>query len=250
MFDAIRNIIIWRILKVPPKPDAPAGATGSVQIFRAAEGFYKLQLFKWVLRQIGPAIGLIVGLAFLAGLGAHEHGIGQVFYILEIVGIIMFLLQLPITLLMVKLNYEYRWYIITDRSLRIREGLAEVKEKTMSFANIQNLSIHQGPLQRILGIQDLQVRTAGGGGGLAGAEGSENGGESLHLAYFRGVNNAEEIRDLIRHHLEKIKDSGLGDPDEDHDKRESGEADHIDAEVLSAAEQLLDEVRRLRRTLS
>ena len=89
-------------------------------------------------------------------------------------------------------------YMITDTSLRIREGLIVVRERTMTFANIQNLSICQGPLQRLLGIADLKVRTAGGGGGQGQGQGQaeKTGSANMHLGYFRGVDNAAEIREL------------------------------------------------------
>ena len=36
----------------------------------------------------------------------------------------------------------------------------------------------------------------------------------MHLAYFRGVQNAAEIRDLMLERLRRWRDTGLGDPDE------------------------------------
>ena len=65
----------------------------------------------------------------------------------------------------------------------------------MTFANIQQISIRQNPVQRLLGIADVQVRTAGGGSS-GGGSGHEMG-ESMHEAFFRGVDNAEEIRSAI-----------------------------------------------------
>jgi uncharacterized membrane protein YdbT with pleckstrin-like domain len=113
-------------------------------------------------------------------------------------------------LAVLRLNFEKRWYIVTDRSLRIREGVATVREMTVNFANIQNISISQGPLQRILGIGDLRVDTAGGGGGGHGKQASQN----LHTAWFRGIDNANDVRELIQQRLRVLKDSGLGDHEE------------------------------------
>lgn len=89
----------------------------------------------------------------------------------------------------------------------------------MTFSNIQNVAIRQGPLQRFFGIADVEVRTAGGGGGGSGGGQHENpSAENMHIGYFRGVDNAEEIRDLIMNHLRRLSASGLGDPDEaDHE---------------------------------
>jgi uncharacterized membrane protein YdbT with pleckstrin-like domain len=113
----------------------------------------------------------------------------------------------------VKLDFEKRWYLVTDRSLRLREGILHVREMTITFANIQNISISQGPIQRALGIADLRVDTAGGS---APARGKHKDGraQSLHTAFFRGVDNANAIRELIQTRLRELKDSGLGDLEE------------------------------------
>ncbi len=68
-----------------------------------------------------------------------------------------------VSLALVRLNFEKRWYIVTDRSLRVREGILNVREMTVTFANIQNISISHGPVQRAIGIAELRVDTAGGG---------------------------------------------------------------------------------------
>jgi uncharacterized membrane protein YdbT with pleckstrin-like domain len=125
--------------------------------------------------------------------------------------ILLFLLFSAFNLAVVRLTFEKRWYLVTDRSLRVREGVISIREMTVNFANIQNISVSQGPLQRILGISDLRVDTAGGGGGTSrGKEVSQN----LHTAWFRGIENATDVRALIQDRLRHLKDSGLGDHEE------------------------------------
>ena len=240
--------LITRFLKVPPEPEPPLGSPGSVRVFNAAPGYFHYRLAVWIFGQVGTLIGLVVGLAFLAG-GIEFAAIPigrEVAMLLEAVGIGLFLVQLPLSFLMVRLDYRYRWYMITDTSLRIREGLLSVRERTMTFANIQNLSLKQGPIQRLFGISDLQVRTAGGG--------SESVGESkkelaeamnMHIGYFRGVDNAEEIRDLILGRMRGLRDTGLGDPDDSLavSPVPASTAEGTDAAV-AAAQELLAEVRR------
>ena len=123
----------------------------------------------------------------------------------------------------------------------------------MTFANIQQITIRQGPLQRLLRIADLEVRSAGGGSGSHYGEGSGHGGgtHSMHLGYFRGVENAGAIRDLMLERLRRWRDTGLGDPDEAQPVRPASEpiADSCSV-VLAAAEQVLAEVRALRRAMS
>jgi uncharacterized membrane protein YdbT with pleckstrin-like domain len=124
--------------------------------------------------------------------------------------------QLVITYSILRIDYEQRWYVLTDRSLRVREGVLRLNEKTMTFANIQHLTVRQGPIQRLLGIADVEVRTAGGGGATPGAQpGGGRATASTHTAYFRGVDNAEEIRNVIRDRIRHHRDTGLGDPDDE-----------------------------------
>ena len=82
----------------------------------------------------------------------------------------------------------------------------------MSFANVQQVVVTQGPLQRLLGIADLRVQSAGGGGD----QHERGGSESLHTGVFHGVVNANEIRDLILERLRAYRHAGLGDPDDSH----------------------------------
>lgn len=200
---------VARWLKVPPEPEPPAGAPGSLRRFRASPNYLKYRLVQWGLKQAAAIWGLLVGLIFVTQLDE----LSLVFNALEILAWVGFVFQFFFTLAMVFVDWDLRWYLVTDRSLRIREGVGKVTEKTQSFANIQNLSIRRGPLQRLLGIADVEVKTAGGGGGQAGDK-KEIGKEDLHSAYFRGVDNAEEIRDVILARLRRFRDAGLGDPDE------------------------------------
>jgi membrane protein YdbS with pleckstrin-like domain len=132
---------------------------------------------------------------------------------LHLLPLVVELLSMPFTYALAWLDYDQRWYITTDRSLRIREGLWRVREVTLTFANIQQMTIRQGPVQRFFGIADLVVTTAGGGGGATSDPG-QIAKEPVHTGVLRGVSNAEEIRDWILAKSRELKDSGLGDPDD------------------------------------
>ncbi len=168
--------------------------------------------------------------------------------IVELIGLLGYLAQIPITYALLRLDYELRWYIVTDRSLRIRQGLWRVQESTMSFANLQQVAVTQGPLQRWLKLADVRVQSAGGGGGR---EDSARGrGENLHTGIFHGVADAPEIRDLILDRLRRFRATGLGDPE---DARElSGGLDLNEPPsdpTLAAARALLNEAHALHQTL-
>lgn len=235
--------LLAKLLKIPTPPEAPAGASSSVRIFRAAPAYFQYRLVVWGIQQVAGGIGLVVGLGFLQALPPMHPGVLALLRLLEGVAIISFAAQILFSLALVHLDYRFRWYLVTDRSLRIREGTLSVREQTMSFSNIQNMTVLQGPLQRALGIQDLQVRTAGGGGELPGnPKQGHPGAHDMHLAFFRGVTDAASIRDAILEKLKELRGSGLGDPD---DERAAGEAPAWRPALESAA-RLLREARALR----
>lgn len=247
--------LITRFLKVPPEPEPPLGSPDSIRVFNAAPGYFHYRLALWGIRQTGALIGLIVGLAFVSG-GIEVAAFPlsrELAMLIEAVGVGFFLVQLPLSFLLVRLDYRYRWYMTTDTSLRIREGITTVRERTMTFANIQNLSLKQGPVQRVFGISDLQVRTAGGGGAESSEESKKGHSEAdnMHVGYFRGVDNAEEIRDLILARMRGMRDSGLGDPDEQAAARAAAPIAAVDSnELLAVAQEMLAESKRLRAVLT
>jgi uncharacterized membrane protein YdbT with pleckstrin-like domain len=244
---------LLRFLRVPPEPDPPLGAPGSMRVFQAAPNYFRYQLVTWGLGQAGALWGLVVGLTFLRYVPMlPDFPWKGWLYVAEGIGIAFYVIQLPLTLLAVTLDFRMRWYIVTDRSLRVREGLMRVREQTMGFANIQNLAIRQGPLQRLLGIADLEVRTAGGGDGGHGKGQHQKKQQSLHLAYFRGVDNAEEIKTLILERLRRLRGSGLGDPDEGEEAEPAAALPAAPGatSALAAARELVEEARRLRRAIA
>jgi uncharacterized membrane protein YdbT with pleckstrin-like domain len=81
---------------------------------------------------------------------------------------------------------------------------------TVSFANIQDVAVTQGPIERMLGLSNVRVTTAGGGGHTQ----NKQAGPNLHQAWFRGIDNAEEVKTLILDRLRALKDSGLGHREE------------------------------------
>ncbi len=173
-------------------------------------------------------------------------------WVLKIGGLTLYLLQLPLTYAIRRLDFEMRWYVVTDRSLRIRTGVWSVQESTMSFANLQQVEVTQGPLQRLLGLADVKVQSAGGSDNPRGKPSDD-----LHTGHFHGVDNAHEIRDLIQDRLRRFRESGLGDPEEVRHAAQAATAQHHaaaavvnpppdDTDVLVAARELAAEAKALR----
>lgn len=221
MYNAFRGFC-ERLLRVPPDPETPPGDEASTRRFRAAPNYYKYLLCLALLRTVFFLFVIVVSLvvpAIVAGFQIAKNGSywAVVFWIIPVALILLVVLFSAFYLAVVRLTFEKRWYLVTDRSLRVREGVISVREMTVNFANVQNISISQGPLQRVLAIADLRVDTAGGGGAAAshGQQVSQN----LHTAWFRGIENAGEVRALIQDRLRHLKDSGLGDHEELTDKR-------------------------------
>jgi membrane protein YdbS with pleckstrin-like domain len=258
--------VLLRMLRVPPAPSPPAGSAESTRIFRASPSYFRYNQLRWVLKQLGA----LVGVAFLIGgnwffdvfswipwsvipLPAGVIAIlrSKLLFFVEAIGLGVLIVQAPITYAMVRLDYAMRWYIVTDRSLRIREGLTRVREMTMTLANVQNLTIEQGPIQRLLGISDLRVRSAGGGGAGEDSDASETAAASMHVGYMRGVDDAPQIRDSILARLRQLRDAGLGDPDDEIAiAGRSADAPAVaGGDVLGAARELLVEARALRTSL-
>jgi hypothetical protein len=173
-------------------------------------------------------------------------------WLIKIFSALGFLIQVPITYAVRRLDYEMRWYMVTDRSLRLRYGVWKISESTMSFANIQQVVVSQGPLQRLLGLGDVKVKSAGGGSG-GGGDGHYKHHESddMHTGFFHCVTNANEIRDLILERLRRFREAGLGDPDEKlHATPSVGpNAGKFSPNVLVAARELAAEARALRTAL-
>ncbi len=220
MYQFVKNVVL-RVLRVPPEPLDPMGEVGSLKVFRASPNFFKYRLYVWIIQKVVSTCFLVLGAGIFLAMSLKSHPVS--FTVLA--GILLSLLglfiagtvHLIISFIMLRLDYEMRWYKITDRSLRIREGIVFVREMTLTFANIQNISISQGPIQRFFGIADLKVETAGGGAAVVQSDNnSQNQLFSMHVGVFRGIDNYDEVRDTMLARLKKLRDTGLGDTDEHH----------------------------------
>jgi len=231
MYTPLRDALL-RLLRAPTEPpDAPAGSHASVEVHRASPRYLTYRLvFLGVLAAVA-ALGLVV--AVLAStLAGSLPGL-----------LVVLLLFVPVAALLaiayfaVRVDYELRYYIVTDRSLRVREGAIIVREMTVTHANVQNIRVVQGPLLRAFRIWNLEVDTAGGSSG--GAEGEGRGSHRLRMA---GIEDAHAVRDRILEHLRRRgHGTGLGDPDED----ERGPAGLDSEATVEALAGLRDAVRGL-----
>jgi membrane protein YdbS with pleckstrin-like domain len=235
-----------RLLRIPSDPEPPPGDEASAQLFRAAPNFYKYLLVMWAIKTAAAFLfGLMMMIAPIAGAIALVHKGKDAGWLLLLIPGLVFTLVVGFRLFalaLVRLDFEKRWYLVTDRSLRVRAGIVAIREMTVTFANIQNISISQGPIQRALGIADLRVDTAGGGGGQQG----QHPGMNLHTAWFHGINNANEVRELIQQRLRQFKDSGLGD----HEELTASAKPLATSHLVPVLRELCAEARALRETVT
>jgi uncharacterized membrane protein YdbT with pleckstrin-like domain len=214
MYNSFRRFC-ERLLRIPADPETPPGDEASTRQFRAAPNYYKYLLCLALLRILVFLLVIVIAVVIPVTIAEFQFAKegnkwGLILWVVPAAAILLFFLLSAFGLAVVRLTFEKRWYLVTDRSLRVREGVISIREMTVNFANIQNISISQGPLQRILGISDLRVDTAGGGGGSPSEKGSQN----LHTAWFRGIENATDVRGIIQDRLRHLRDSGLGDHEE------------------------------------
>ena len=206
MYEFLKNILL-EILKCPKAPpEPPGGSYESVQVFRAAPSYLKYRLLRLYIGLLVVALGELFGVFVLITTGMMwGFLLAGAIAVVAISKVVVFYVG-------TRLDYEMRFYLITDRSLRIREGVWVVREMTLTFANIQNMKIEQGPIQRFFKIYDLVVETAGGGGAVSPDDPNKS--DMMHQGVFRGIGRPEELRDLILRYLRTTKTSGLGDRDD------------------------------------
>jgi membrane protein YdbS with pleckstrin-like domain len=239
MSEWLRELVL-RLMRVPADPQLPDGSADSVRVFRAGKNYYRWLMLQWASAQVLVLLGAFITWQSTQSVLAKLPVWGKVIW-LGVEGVVELsaLTFIVVSYYAVRLNYELRWYIVTDRSLRIRSGIWSVEELTMTFANIQDMRINAGPLQNLLGLADVVVSSAGGG---------QHTSPSLnpHLACFNGVDNAEEVRDLIAERLRQYRDAGLGD----HDRESAAATPPSTALEEAAALRVLNEVRALRQSLA
>jgi membrane protein YdbS with pleckstrin-like domain len=226
-------LVLVRWFRVPDEPPTiPGGADDTARSFRPAEGFLRyLKFYFWfalVLIDGAIFIGWIVITVAWPVAGA----------LLALPALVLAVVPDVVAYVAINLRYDTTWYVVSNRSLRIRRGIWLLHETTITYENIQNIRVMQGPIQRAFGIGNVLVETAGGGS--AGQEGAAT---LMHRGLIEGVDNASEIRDLILSHLRKTRTAGLGDELPPGERERGGSS--WSAEQLA----ILREIRKVARAL-
>ena len=201
MTGAIGRLLL-PILKIDRDPPAPPlGAHEVLTVERAAPGYLNYLRLRWGAQLVMAILGAVIVMFFMRGQSSW-------WTLLELFGLFTVVGGAFLNFLVISLDYELRWYVITDKSLLIREGIWNQREITLTFANVQNVAVTQGPLERVFGISDVVVSTAGGSAPVEQQKGQSAIGHTGHL---RGVKDPQRLRDQILLLLKQQTGAGLGD---------------------------------------
>jgi membrane protein YdbS with pleckstrin-like domain len=205
--------ILARWFRVPTEPPTlPVGPGESADSFRPDPAWLRyLKLRFWA----GAAFALVFVLMNSLAVAVAEPAAGIVLLLVEL---LLVILPGGVAYVALLLRYDTTWYVMTDRSLRVRRGIWVIHETTITYENIQNVTVKQGPLQRYFGIADVQVQTAGGGGAV---QAQQHGGAvgGAHTGLIEGVADAVRIRDLLVSRMRRSRSAGLGDEADDAEGR-------------------------------
>jgi membrane protein YdbS with pleckstrin-like domain len=208
---------VWAVLaewfKVPRKPPTLLALGGEgVESFRPSPGFLDYLKFQFWIALLAIDLALFI---FWIVLLVNEPLAGillaPVFFVVAVLPDILAYVALH-------LRYDTTWYVMSGRSLRIRRGIWIIRETTITFENVQNVELKQGPLQRYFGIANLIVQTAGGSGAKP-----QHGQTNPHLGLIEGIDDAKRIRDVIMSRVRLSRRAGLGDEHPDEGRAASGE---------------------------
>ncbi|MBX3390236.1 MAG: PH domain-containing protein [Phycisphaeraceae bacterium] len=142
----------------------------------------------------------------------------------------------------IHLRYDTTWYIISPRSIRLRNGIWVIRETTFTFENVQNVEITQGPVERWFGFANLKVETAGGG-----VVHTQHGAhpDGSNVAFLFGLENAHEIRKTVMERVAASRTTGIGDESARHvtEAAASTAPSRLSAEHLAELRAMRDRLR-------
>ncbi len=199
---------IWAVLvpwfRVPPEPPTlPSFRGEAIDSFRPAAGFLRyLKFWFWLLLWPMDFAILVAWIAIAAALPWLAALLALPALALAVVPDIFAYVALH-------LRYDTTWYVMSERSMRIRRGIWVIQEITITFENVQNVKVSQGPLQRLFGIASVVVETAG-----AAATAGKRGVRPANQGVIEGIADAAGVRDRILRTLRESGTAGLGDEDE------------------------------------
>jgi membrane protein YdbS with pleckstrin-like domain len=205
--------ILTRWFRVPALPPTlPVAADETANAFQPSAGFLRYMTFQYWLGVAVVSAGLLI---LGVSITVVEPIAGIAYWLIALTAGVAVAL---VAYTAIHLRYDTTWYVLTNRSMRIRRGIWIIHETTITYENVQNVSVNQGPLQRIFGIADVLVQTAGGGGGAQPQHPSGMPG-GTHIGLIEGISDAVQVRDLLVSRMRLSRTAGLGDEHHEHDQQ-------------------------------
>ena len=199
-------LVRWFLVPHDP-PTLPVGPGDKVVSFQPAPAFLKYLKFWFWIAMILSDTAFTVGYVALAATLVVSGFWWLALSLLPLAIMLIVGPDIPV-FIGLHLRYDTTWYVMSERSLRIRSGLWVIQETTITFENVQNVRVIQGPLQRHFGIASVIVETAGGSTG-----GKHEHAGAGHQGIIEGVTqeDAARLRDVILAKLRVSSTAGLGD---------------------------------------
>jgi len=178
-------------------------------------------------------ITAVIGVLMLAGSVALGIGVGADAegstgaLVGAIVALVVNLLWLVPTLLIIPPYYRSLLYEIHDDEVIVRAGVITKSVKHVPFRTVTNLKVVQGPFDRLLGIGNLNIQTAG----MSGQSGVEE--------KMAGLPNFQEVYEQVATALRRFR--GAMAPTQAGEEPLPG-----DGQTLTA---MLEELRAIRRAV-
>jgi len=227
------------LFRVPDHPPTLPVIGEPVRTIRPSEGFLQyLKFLFWIALIPGDVLPVVAWAAI--GFAVPILGV-----LLAPLFVALMILPDVFAYVGIHLRYDTTWYVLTDRSLRIRRGIMTIQETTISFENVQNVEVRQGPVQRFFGIADVIVQTAGGGASQHG-KGQAGAAQSLHTGVLQGLDDADAVRNQILVRVERTRAAGLGDEHPHHlEPAAAAPAAGLSPRHLEVLRDIRDSARRL-----
>lgn len=190
--------IFLPLLKLDFRPPHLPEGSSLVRSLKPTEKWLAYKYIRTMLGFLQPFI--FTGLAVVPGMAKLKGWA----IVIALLAVVLELISLAFALVTARVDFELRHYLVGDRSLRVAQGAWTREEVTLSYANVQNIEVTQGPLERLFGFKSLTISTAGAD--------TTPGAENSHLVTLVGLDQADEVRQLILGMLKHQRDSGLGEP--------------------------------------
>ena len=233
-------------------PPTPIQGAQPIRLLRPGRRAHQWHWVKWLGAQLSALVGLVLVLTAIDVTEwlPPEFGFVSFFtrwddmgdYIPEewrwlwiTVTLGGFLTQFMLTLTTVWLEWRTIGYLVTDQGVQLRRGLWTTHETSLRFSHVQQVVFKQDAVQRLLGLADVALSTAGQRAG----DDDDDEGKTRGLLRDLEAGEARELVELVRARLPAPASA----------QPLPASAAVPETALVEAARRLADEARALRESL-